>query len=38
VNSAAQFNPAGAQTNPLFGSYTGTRQPRNVQLSLRLQF
>ncbi|MEO8594851.1 MAG: carboxypeptidase regulatory-like domain-containing protein [Candidatus Solibacter sp.] len=38
VNSNAQFNAAGVQTNALFGSYSGSRQPRIVQFSLRLQF
>ena len=38
VNSAASFNPAGVQTNALFGSYSGSRSPRIVQFSLRLAF
>jgi hypothetical protein len=39
VNTTAQFNPAtGAQTNPAFGTLTGARNPRNLQLALRLMF
>ena len=38
VNSNASFNAAGVQTNALFGSYSGSRPPRNVQFSLRLAF
>jgi hypothetical protein len=38
VNSGAQFNAAGVQTNALFGSYSGSRQARIIQFSLRLQF
>jgi len=38
VDSTARFNPAGAQTNALFGSYTATRPPRTIQFSLKLAF
>jgi hypothetical protein len=38
VNSTASFNPAGVQTNALFGSYSGSRSPRIVQFSLRFAF
>jgi hypothetical protein len=38
VNSTASFNPAGVQTNALFGSYSSSRAPRIVQFSLRLAF
>ena len=38
VNTGAQFNPAGQQTNKLFGQVTAARDPRIVQLGLRLYF
>jgi hypothetical protein len=38
MNTAAQFNPAGAQTNGQFGVPTADRNPRTMQLSLRLRF
>jgi hypothetical protein len=38
VNSTATFNPAGVQTNSLFGSYTSSRSPRTIQLSLKFNF
>jgi hypothetical protein len=39
VNTTAQFNPAtGAQTNPSFGQITAARNPRTVQLALRVMF
>jgi hypothetical protein len=38
VDSTARFNPSGVQTNSLFGSYTGSRSPRIIQFSLRLEF
>ena len=38
VNSTASFNPAGVQTNALFGSYTSDIAPRIIQFSLRLAF
>ena len=38
VNAAAQFNPAGQQVNKLFGQVTAARDPRIMQLGLRLYF
>jgi hypothetical protein len=39
VNTAAQFNPAtGAQTNTKLGTFTAARDPRQMQLGLRLVF
>ncbi len=38
VDSSAQFDVNGVQTDPKFGSYTSTLRPRNIQLSLRLVF
>lgn len=38
VNTAAQFNPAGAQTNVNFGKVTGAKQERRMQMSLRFNF
>lgn len=38
VNSVATFNPAGQQTNPDFGQYSATGNPRIMQLSVRLNF
>jgi hypothetical protein len=37
-DTTARFNPAGEQINANFGALTGTRDPRKVQLSLRLMF
>lgn len=37
-DTAARFNPAGQQINANFGAFTGTRDPRKVQLSLRFMF
>jgi hypothetical protein len=37
-NTTARFNPAGEQINANFGAYTGTRDQRKIQLSLRLMF
>ena len=37
-DTAARFNPAGQQINANFGAFNGTRDPRKVQLSLRLMF
>jgi hypothetical protein len=37
-DSTARFNPAGQQINSNFGALTGTRDPRKIQLSLRLMF
>jgi hypothetical protein len=38
IDTTARFNPAGQQTNPNFGAYTGARDPRRIQLSLRFMF
>ena len=39
VNTGAQFNPAtGAQTNTKLGSFTAARDPRQMQLGIRLVF
>jgi len=38
LNTTARFNPSGTQTDPLFGSYSATRQPRIIQFSLKLVF
>jgi hypothetical protein len=38
VNSNAVFNAAGAQTSSQFGQVTAARDPRTMQLSLRLTF
>ena len=38
VDSTARFNPAGAQINTLFGSYSASRPPRTIQFSLKLAF
>jgi hypothetical protein len=38
VNTNAVFNQAGEQVNGEFGQVTGTRAPRVIQLSLRLEF
>ena len=38
VNNSAVFNQAGEQVNGEFGQITGTRAPRVIQLSLRLEF
>lgn len=37
-DTSARFNPAGQQINANFGAFTGTRDPRKVQLSLRFMF
>ena len=37
-DTTARFNAAGQQINANFGALTGTRDPRKVQLSLRLMF
>jgi len=36
--ATAQFNPAGVQTNALFGQYTAAANPRIMQWAVRLQF
>jgi len=38
VNSNATFDAAGAQVNPNFGKVTSARDPRTMQLSLRVTF
>ena len=38
VNSTAQFNPSGVQSNAAFGNYTSARNPRRIQVALRLNF
>ena len=38
LNTAAQFNPSGVQTNPNFGAFATSRTPRIVQLSVRVNF
>ena len=38
VDTTARFNPAGQQINPTFGQVNSTRPPRQMQLSLRVQF
>lgn len=38
VDSGTRFDPSGKQTNPNFGAYNGARDPRIIQLSLRLNF
>ncbi len=38
INAAAQYNPAGVQTNPNFGAFATSRPPRIVQLSARINF
>ncbi len=38
INATARFDPAGNQTNALFGQVTTTRAPRVMQGSLRLTF
>jgi hypothetical protein len=38
MDTGARFDPAGNQTNPNYGAFTGTRDPRMIQLSLRLNF
>jgi hypothetical protein len=38
MDTTARFNPAGQQINTNFGRYTGARDARKVQLSLRFMF
>lgn len=38
VNTSPQWDQSGAQVNPLFGKVTGARDPRIMQLALRLRF
>jgi hypothetical protein len=37
-DTSFRFNPAGQQINTNLGAYTATRNPRQIQLSLRLMF
>jgi hypothetical protein len=37
-DTGARFDPTGKQINANFGAFTGTRDPRKIQLSLRLMF
>ncbi|MBI5084169.1 MAG: TonB-dependent receptor [Acidobacteria bacterium] len=37
-DTSARFNPAGQQINANFGAFSGTRDPRKAQLSLRFMF
>ena len=36
--TTARFNPAGEQTDPNFGAFTGARDPRLIQLSVKIFF
>jgi hypothetical protein len=38
LNTAATFNPAGQQTNSLFGSFSAARDPRVIQLGVKVVF
>jgi len=38
VDTAARFDQQGGQTSGTFGTFTGARNPRLVQLALRLLF
>ena len=38
VNATAQFNQAGVQSNAAFGQYTSARNPRRIQVALKLNF
>jgi len=38
VNTTAQWDQSGAQTNPAFGRVTSARDPRIVQLAVQLRF
>lgn len=38
LDTTARFDPTGKQVNPSFGQFTGARDPRIIQLSLRVQF
>jgi hypothetical protein len=38
IDTGARFNPQGQQINANFGVYNGARDPRRIQLSLRLMF
>jgi len=38
IDTSARFDAAGNQIDSNFGAYTGTRDPRKIQLSLRVMF
>ncbi|MCX6635067.1 MAG: hypothetical protein NT090_08300, partial [Acidobacteria bacterium] len=38
IDSGARFDPTGKQINANLGAYNGARDPRKIQLSLRLMF
>ena len=38
VDTTARFDPTGAQVNPTFGQYSGSRLPRQMQLALKFSF
>ena len=38
IDTGARFDPTGKQVNANFGAYTGARDPRRIQLSLRFVF
>jgi hypothetical protein len=38
INTTAQFNTAGAQTNTQFGQYTAAQNPRILQWAVRVEF
>jgi hypothetical protein len=38
INTTAQFNTAGVQTNTQFGQYTAAQNPRILQWAMRLEF
>jgi len=38
MNNTARFDATGAQVNANFGAFTGARDPRRIQFSLRLMF
>lgn len=38
MDTGARFDPTGKQVNPTFGQFTGARDPRLIQLSIRVNF
>ncbi|MCS7044121.1 MAG: TonB-dependent receptor [Bryobacteraceae bacterium] len=38
IDTTARFDPAGNQVNPSFGQFSAARDPRIIQLSLRVNF
>lgn len=38
IDSTARFDPTGKQVNANFGAYSAARDPRRIQLSLRIMF